>query len=140
MTTLQKIVSSLLVLWLVVLTGVVCFTGTSPAFGTINGAIYDGLAHWFGSSLYVGTTQQFGVSSSGNVSTTGTLNSGLAAISTTTPSALGDLVIDGVATTTVMIASSGASGGCLQMENSAGTQTKAYIAGTSWVIAAGTCK
>ncbi len=66
--------------------------------------------------------------------------SGLVGFGSSTPSTLGDVVMDGAATTTLFIASSGSGGGCLQLENSAGTQTKAYIAGTSWVIAAGSCK
>lgn len=62
-------------------------------------------------------------------------------VASSSPSALGDAVIDGTGTTTVMVASSAANtGGCLQFENDAGTQTKVYIHGTSWVIAAGSCK
>jgi hypothetical protein len=36
------------------------------------GAVFDGLPHWFGNALYVGSSQQFSVDSSGNLSTTGT--------------------------------------------------------------------
>lgn len=83
-------------------------------------------------SLRVGTpTKKFSVSSSGSA----------VAVGTTTPSTLGDVVVDGTGTSTLMLTSSTAGrGGCLQLENSAGTQTKAYIVSTSWVIAAGTCK
>lgn len=83
-------------------------------------------------SLKVGSpTSKFTVNSTGTK----------ASLGTTTPNTNGDFVMDGTATTTLMISSSGTTkGGCINIENSAGTMTKAYIAGTAWVIAAGTCK
>lgn len=83
-------------------------------------------------SLKVGTpTRKFNVNSAGTK----------LGLGTTTPNTNGDLVVDGTATSTVMISSSASNkGGCLNIENSAGTMTKAYINGTTWVLAAGTCK
>lgn len=66
MTTSQKVVSAVVGLWLVALT-VFSFVGGSHAFGTIQGAVYDALPHWFGNALYVGTSQQTSVDSSGCV-------------------------------------------------------------------------
>lgn len=83
-------------------------------------------------SLAVGSpTTKFNVNSSGTV----------LGLGTTTPNTNGDLVIDGTATSTLMISSSSSTkGGCINIENSAGTMTKAYVNGTTWVLAAGTCK
>lgn len=83
-------------------------------------------------SLYIGTpTAKF------NVNNTGTK----LGVGTTTPNTNGDVVVDGTATTTLMLSSSGTTkGGCINIENSAGTMTKAYVNGTTWVLAAGTCK
>jgi len=63
-------------------------------------------------------------------------------VGTTTPiTALGDVAVQSAATTTIYLGSTAAaSGSCLQLENSAGTLTKAYINGTTWVVAAGSCK
>jgi hypothetical protein len=136
----QKIYNVVIALGLVVALGMQLVPAGS-LFGASPTGSYDALVKWFGNTVYFGTTQQMSISSAGNVATTGTINSGLIAVSSTTPSALGDLVVESSATGTIMVSSSAAAtGSCLQMENSAGTLTKAYINGTSWVIAAGSCK
>ena len=83
-------------------------------------------------SLEVGSpTTKFNVNSSGT----------RVGIGTTSPYTQGDVVADGTGTTTLMLSSSNsAKGGCINIENSAGTMTKAYVNGTTWVLAAGTCK
>lgn len=67
-----------------------------------------------------------------------------AGIGTSSPTTQGDLVIDGSATTTMVISSSGVSGagGCIQIDNGNSTTTRAYInaARSAWVVEAGVCK
>lgn len=96
----------------------------------LSGGIYNQVQQNFAQGLTAGTSGQFQVNTSGNVSS-----------GSSSPSSLGDVVVESAGTGTVFVSSSGTNtGGCLQLENSAGTQTKAYINGTTWVIAAGTCK
>lgn len=62
-------------------------------------------------------------------------------IGTSSPSTMGELVIDSSATTTLYIGSNSATkGGCIQIDNNLGSTTKAYINNNAWVIAAGTCR
>jgi len=63
-------------------------------------------------------------------------------VGTTTPSTtIGEAQVDGSGTTTVAVMSSSATkGGCIQIENSVGTQTAVTIDGTTVVAKAGTCK
>ncbi len=83
-------------------------------------------------SLKVGTpTSKFNVNSSGT----------RAAIGTTTPSTLGDVVVDGTATTTLMLSSSTSGrGSCIQMETVTGGVVRIVVTGTTISAAAGTCK
>lgn len=105
------------------------FAGGGQSFGKASGAQHL-QTESFLQGLTAGTRDQFQVSNAGKMS-----------FGTSTPSAQGDMVLDGTGTTTVMVVSSGTlKGGCLQLDNAAGVPTKAYIAGTAWVIAAGTCK
>jgi hypothetical protein len=63
------------------------------------------------------------------------------AIASTTPATNASVIIDGTGTTTLSISSAtAAKGGCLQMENTAGTITALYISGTTVVATAGTCR
>lgn len=61
-------------------------------------------------------------------------------VGTTSPNTSGDVVVDSTGTSTLMLASSGAGGGCINIETNLGTTVRAYVVGTSWVISAGTCK
>ena len=63
------------------------------------------------------------------------------AVGTTTNNTGGDIVVDSLGTTTLMLGAQ-ASGfaSCLQLENTAGAQTKAYVVGTTWTVASGVCK
>lgn len=64
-------------------------------------------------------------------------------VASSTPNTAGDALVDGSATTTINITTSAANkGGCIQLENAAGTPTRAYVgtAGNAWVVEAGTCK
>lgn len=98
--------------------------------GHLFGGIYSQVQQNYTQGLTAGQSGQFQVNSSGNMS-----------FGSSTPSPLGDVVVESAGTSTVFLSSTLANtGGCLQLENSAGTQTKAYINGTSWVIAAGSCK
>lgn len=84
------------------------------------------------SSLKVGTpTSKFNVNSAGtNV-----------AVGTTTPSTLGDVVVDGTATTTLMLSSSTSGrGSCIQMETVTGGVVRIVVTGTTISATAGTCK
>ncbi len=63
------------------------------------------------------------------------------AIGTSTPVTNGEIVVDNSGTTTlVMMSNTAGRGTCLQMETNTGSQVRAYIVGTAWVISAGTCK
>ncbi len=64
-----------------------------------------------------------------------------ASVGTSTPSALGDVVISSAGTTTLMLGSSvAAKGTCIQMLSDSGVLTAAYVHSTSWVLVAGSCK
>jgi hypothetical protein len=131
----QKLINAVMALGLGVAL-VLGFAGINPPSDNLGGAgAYEALQTWFGNGIYAGTAKQFALDSAGKLTTSAQVGVG-----TTSPSSLGDIVADGSATTTLMLSSSGTGGSCLQLENSAGTQTKAYIAGTAWVIAAGACK
>lgn len=75
---IQKIINTVLALGLIVLLAM-HFVPSGTQYGTVNGVIYDGLAHWFGNALYVGTSQQFAVSNAGSLTlgTSGTATAGL---------------------------------------------------------------
>lgn len=82
-------------------------------------------------SLNVGSpTSKFNVNSSGTK----------VGIGTTTPDSGGELVIDGTATTSVVMGSTASRGTCIQMKNSAGTTVRMYVNSTSLVINTGTCR
>ena len=117
------------------------------------GGVYSQVSNTFRDGIRVGTNDQFVVSSTGSITTTGSISTGaitssgaitstaVMGVGTSSPTSNGDVVVDGTGTTTIVLQSStAAKGSCLQLENDAGVQTKAYIHGTSWVIAAGTCK
>lgn len=77
----------------------------------------------------------------GQVRGTTAMITGTGAFATSTPSAMGDVVISSSGTTTLMLGStSGTKGTCLQMLNSAGALTRVYILGTTLVTEAGSCK
>lgn len=60
---------------------------------------------------------------------------------TSSPSALGDVVISSAGTTTLMLGSSVASKGtCIQMLNTAGALESIFINGTTVTVVAGSCK
>lgn len=64
-----------------------------------------------------------------------------ASVASSSPSSMGDVVISSAGTTTLMLGSTvAAKGTCFQMLNSAGALTQVYINGTSFVLAAGSCK
>jgi hypothetical protein len=138
----QKIYNIVIALGLVVALGIQ-IVPVGALFGASPTGSYDSLVKWFGNIVYFGTTQQMSVSTTGNVITSGTVNSGLIAVSSTTPSSLGDVVVDSSATTTIFAASSGTlKGACLQLENSSGVLTRAYVgaAGNAFIVEAGSCK
>lgn len=57
------------------------------------------------------------------------------------PGVPGDIVVDGPATSTLSLTSSTASrGGCIQIDNSAGTLTAVYVVGTTVTATAGACR
>lgn len=78
----------------------------------------------------------------GNLTLTGNEKvSGVLSVATTTPSALGDVVISGTGTTTLMLGTSAASKGtCIQMLNSDGALESIFVRGTTVVVVAGACK
>ncbi len=66
---------------------------------------------------------------------------GQLSVATTSPSTMGDVVVESTGTSTLMLSSSSATkGSCLQMENSVGALTRVYILGTTFVLEAGSCK
>lgn len=66
---------------------------------------------------------------------------GILSVATSTPSSKGDVVVESIGTTTLMLSSSSTTAGsCLQMENSLGAPTAAYINVTTWVLVAGYCR
>ncbi len=91
----------------------------------------------FSQGLKVGTTDQFQVSSTGAVTSSGASLS----VGSSSPSTMGEVVVDGSGTTSVAITSSTASkGGCIQIENTDGTASRVYVRGTTVVAEAGKCK
>ncbi len=85
----------------------------------------------------IGTTLQVtGLTSLSTLNTTGRI-----AVATTSPSSMGNVVISGTGTTTLMIATqTGAVGTGIQMINSAGALVCLSINGATPVTATGSCK
>jgi hypothetical protein len=83
-------------------------------------------------SLQVGSpTPKFTVPSSGSSLSVGT----------STPTTQGDVVIEGTATTTLVLSSSSSTkGSCIQMETVTGGVVRIVVTGTTISAAAGTCK
>ena len=91
----------------------------------------------FAQGIKVGTNDQFQVSSTGAVTSSGASLS----VGSSSPSTMGEVVVDGSGTTSVAITSSTASkGGCIQIENTDGTASRVYVRGTTVVAEAGKCK
>jgi hypothetical protein len=67
----QKLIIAVLALGILVLGGFLVHSSGSAKLGSA-GAVFDGLPRWFGNALYVGSTQQWSVDSSGSMTTTGT--------------------------------------------------------------------
>jgi hypothetical protein len=84
MTTSQKIVSAVLGLWLVALTGFLFLgnTAASPTLGTVSNSINHLLQgnSWFTGIAYFGTSQQASIDASGNVTTSGSVTSASASV------------------------------------------------------------
>ena len=122
---------------------ITCLAGGLRLVSDLGGAFESDVAATLASVVVtagetVGTTLQVtGLTSLSTLNTTGRI-----AVATTSPSSMGDVVVSSTGTSTLMLSSSGTGtqGGCLQIENSAGTLTRAYILGTTWVIEAGSCK
>lgn len=83
-------------------------------------------------SLKVGTpTARFNVNNAGT----------RVAVGTTTPSTLGDVIVDSTATTTLVLSSSTAGrGSCIQMETVTGGAVRIVVTGTTISATAGTCR
>jgi hypothetical protein len=71
------------------------------------------------------------------VSATTVTTTGALSVASSSPSALGDAVISGTGTTTLMF---GGSKSCIQMVSSAGAPVAVYVNGTTVTATAGTCK
>jgi len=116
---------------------------------------------WTKSGLFVGSTQQLSVDSSGNVSTSGTVSTtgglavtgassligttsvtGIFAIGTSSPSLNADIAISSSATSTLYLASAhGTKGGCIQFEGPASTTFRAYATTTGpLILESGICR
>ncbi len=66
---------------------------------------------------------------------------GVLSVATTSPSSLGNVVISGSGTTTLMLgSSSGSTGTCFQVLNSVGALTAIVVNGTTISAVAGSCK
>lgn len=98
-----------------------------PSFG----GVYSVTENHFGAGLFAGATDQFVVSTAGVVS-----------LGTSTPSSIGDVVLESTGTTTLMISSSGSSkGACLQLESAGGAPYRAYATTTGpLIMTAGNCE
>jgi hypothetical protein len=128
----QKIINGLLALGLIAIGGYV-FLQPAAAPKTGGASFVETYPIQFAGGLTAGNLKQMLVNSTGSSLSLGS----------STPSIFGDEVLDGTATTTLMVASSGTNkGGCLQLENSLGVATRAYVgsAGNAFVVEAGTCK
>lgn len=89
-----------------------------------------------GNALTDGTMGVTGLTSLSTLNTSGRI-----AVATTSPSSMGNVVISGTGTTTLMLGSATAlTGTCIQMLNSAGALTAVSINGTTVVAVAGSCK
>jgi hypothetical protein len=73
MTTAQKTFAVLIAAGILIAGGLLLFGGSKPSYGVVNGVELHPLAGWFNNGLYAGSSQQFSVDASGNLTTTGTL-------------------------------------------------------------------
>ena len=111
------------------------FGGDKASFGTA-AACSDGVTCF--TSLAALTSFQADGASIFNAAAT--FNSTLA-MATTSPSSLGNVVISGTGTTTLMLGSATAGKGtCLQMLSSSGGLVQIYVNGTTLTVQTGACK
>ena len=130
----------------VIASSTVGITGTLTTYG--QGVFGDAAADHqvFNGRFQASSTALFG--STVGVSATSTLATSTITrlfVGSTTPQLTSaEVIVDGTATTTVYITSSGAAdvGSCIQMKGPAGANTRIYVggAGTNLVVEAGTCK
>jgi len=101
----------------------------------INGALTASSTAAFSSTISVSATSTLATS---------TVNRLLAVASTTVSQNIGEVVIDGTATTSIILSNNAAAtvGTCIQMESTAGENVRLYVpvGGASLIVEAGRCK
>ena len=143
MLGLVAIVIALVALGMVYTSGPKALGGTTnyDAVDVADGYYVDATQIIDGSGSFVGAFAGTTFSSTGT--TTAATTAGRFSVASSSPSYAGDVIIDGAATTTLLMGSSAANrGSCFQLENSLGVATRAYIgsAGNAFIVEAGVCK